>query len=244
MYVAAIWPTKLLAMYGFSAALSGFLKNSGLSCCSLQLTQNSVFSSALSDSLKTPSFKEQKLKQKEVVGKSGRQPCIREVFAMDTAFICECEVVRYWIPLFIDNYLRKRSDIIVLVVHPTVALMRAQCLRRMNEKALCFGGAYTPWFEAINYTQIHEHSKCSTFSHCYNAFGMGLNRPNIRWVIPKVYPHYTPESTHVVLKMFPFLHTTTTKQSQLKMTSFWPYKTGGLEFTKTTSQQHGRVAQC
>ena len=102
-------------------------KNSGLSCCSLQLTQNSGFSSALSDPLKTPSFKEQKLNQKEVVRKSGRQPCIREVFAMDIAFICECKVVRYWIPLFTDNYLRKRSDIIVLVVRPTVALMRAQC---------------------------------------------------------------------------------------------------------------------
>ena len=244
MYVAAIWLTKLLAMYGFSAALSGLPKNSGLSCCSLQLTQNSGFSSAFSNPLKTSSSKEQKLNQKEVVGKSGRQPCIREVFAMDIAFICECKVVRYWIPLFIDNYLRKRSDIIVLVVRPTVALMRAQCLRRMNEKALCFGGACTPWFEAINYTRIHEDSKCSTCSHCYNVLGMGLNCPNIRRVIPKVYPHYTPESTYVVLKMFPYLHTTTTKQSQLKTTSFWPYKTGGLEFTKTTSHQYGRVALC
>ena len=102
-------------------------KNSELYCCTYQIIQNSGFSSALSDPLKTPSFKEQKLNQKEVVGKSGRQPCIREVFAMDFAFICECKVVRYWILLFIDNYLRKRSDIIVLAVRPTVALTRAQC---------------------------------------------------------------------------------------------------------------------
>ena len=115
-------------------------------------TSTRLVSTALSDSLKLLGFKELRAKQEEV---------IRSFVKGNDVFVSlptgSGKSLCYWVLPFVFNFLRKRTDSIVIVVSPLVALMKDQVniLETFGVKAVYVGGANTAVGEVIKQGQFN-----------------------------------------------------------------------------------------
>ena len=115
-------------------------------------TSTRLVSTALSDTLKLLGFKELRAKQEEV---------IRSFVKGNDVFVSlptgSGKSLCYWVLPFVFNCLRKRTDSIVIVVSPLVALMKDQVniLEKFGVKAVYVGGANTAVGEVIKQGQFN-----------------------------------------------------------------------------------------
>ena len=96
-------------------------------------TSTRLVSTALSDSLKLLGFKELRAKQEE-----GIRSFVKGTDVFVSLPTGSGKSLCYWVLPFIFNFLRKRTDSIVIVVSPLVALMKDQVniLEKFGVKAV------------------------------------------------------------------------------------------------------------
>ena len=115
-------------------------------------TSTRLVSTALSDTLKLLGFKELRAKQEEV---------IRSFVKGNNVFVSlptgSGKSLCYWVLPFVFSFLRKRTDSIVIVVSPLVALMKDQVniLEKFGVKAVYVGGTNTAVGEVIKQGQFN-----------------------------------------------------------------------------------------